>query len=169
MAKHALEPHHEVQDAPTWHILNEIFGGWELPLSKIDLGFYQLQITKFMILELIAAALILLIFIPLARRIQTGGLPRGRLWNLFEGMLLFVRDQIARPNLDVHHDHSHHAHLEGAAPADEFAHPQACLGQCEVNRKRPVRCSLQESEFRGVVENEDRLGILDLETVQRQL
>jgi F-type H+-transporting ATPase subunit a len=122
MAEHAaLQPHHEVQDTTTWHVFHEFLGGMQIELLEIPItSTYSFKLTKFMVLELIAAAVILLIFIPLARRIQSGGLPRGPSWNFFEGMLLFVRDQIARPNLDVHHDHSHEIHLEGKAAPDEF-------------------------------------------------
>jgi F-type H+-transporting ATPase subunit a len=56
-----------------------------------------LHMTKFMVLELAAAVLMLIIFIPLARRIRTGEPPRGRFWNMFEAMLLFVRDKMVRP------------------------------------------------------------------------
>jgi len=116
MAVHAPNPADEIQDMEThWmffeHLFEEVVA---LELPAIHIGGYTFRITKFMILELIAAAIILLIFIPLARRIHTGGLPRGRFWNLFEGMLLFVRDQIARPNLDSHHEE--HAHGHGHAP-----------------------------------------------------
>jgi F-type H+-transporting ATPase subunit a len=54
-------------------------------------------ITKFMVLEVVAALLIVLIFVPLARRIRSGEPPKGRWWNFFEAMLLFVRDEVARP------------------------------------------------------------------------
>jgi F-type H+-transporting ATPase subunit a len=72
---------------------------YHIPLPKI-LG---LQITKFMVLELVAAGLMLLIFVPLARRIARGGLPKGRVANMFEVMLLFIRDQMVRPAIG-HHD-----------------------------------------------------------------
>jgi F-type H+-transporting ATPase subunit a len=62
----------------------------------------EFQITKFMVLELVAAVLILAIFIPLARKIATGKAPRGRLWNFFEAMLLFMRDEVARPAIGRH-------------------------------------------------------------------
>ncbi|MFO0841959.1 MAG: F0F1 ATP synthase subunit A [Gemmataceae bacterium] len=128
MAKHELKPHHEVQDTETWGIFHHLFEDpVEFSLPVIDLGFYQLHITKFMLLELLAAGLILLIFVPLARRIQTGGLPTGRFWNLFEFMLVFVRDQIARPNIGGHADHGHadHGHDHGghAAHHKEDVHP----------------------------------------------
>ena len=64
---------------------------------------YQFTITKFMILELVVAVLMLAIFVPLAWRISGGRPPRGRLWNLFEMMLVFIRDEVARPAIG-HHD-----------------------------------------------------------------
>jgi F-type H+-transporting ATPase subunit a len=69
-----------------------------VPLPKI----FGFQITKFMVLELFAAALILAIFIPLARKSARGALPKGAWWNAFESLLTFVRDKIARPNLGEH-------------------------------------------------------------------
>jgi len=54
-------------------------------------------ISKFMIIELVVAVIIAAVFIRLAGRIKDGGPPRGRIWNLLEGMLLFLRDQVARP------------------------------------------------------------------------
>jgi F-type H+-transporting ATPase subunit a len=60
------------------------------------------QITKFMVLELVAAALMLLIFIPLAVCIRSGRPPKGLLWNFFEAMLLFIRDEVARPSIGKH-------------------------------------------------------------------
>jgi len=60
-------------------------------------------ISKFMILELVAAIIVASVFIWLARRMRSGERPRGRLWNLFEAMVVFVRDQIARPAIGEHH------------------------------------------------------------------
>lgn len=74
------------------------FPGMALHLPKV----FGFQLTKFMVLELIAAVLMLLIFIPLARRIRTGAAPRGFLWNLFETILLFIRDEVARPAIGRH-------------------------------------------------------------------
>ena len=58
-----------------------------------------LHLTKFMVLELIVAVLMVVIFVPLARRAAKGGRPRGRWWNMFEAVVLFVRDQVARPSI----------------------------------------------------------------------
>ncbi len=48
-------------------------------------------------LEAMAALLMILIFVPLARRMRGGEAPRGRIWNLLESMLLFIRNEVARP------------------------------------------------------------------------
>jgi F-type H+-transporting ATPase subunit a len=130
MASHAPQPHHEIQDMEKWALFHNLFDAGhplhELELPVFTFGAYRFQMTKFMVLEVVAAVLILLIFIPLARRIQTGGLPRGRFWNFFEAMLLFVRDQIARPNIGGHSEHAHDGHGDddhGHAkvhPADKY-------------------------------------------------
>ncbi|WP_020468565.1 F0F1 ATP synthase subunit A [Zavarzinella formosa] len=59
-------------------------------------------ISKFMILELIAASIILLVFVPAARRIARGGVVKGRLTHAVEALLLFIRDQVAIPTLGEH-------------------------------------------------------------------
>ena len=53
------------------------WGKWELP------RIFGFQVTKFMFLELIAAALMLLVFLTLAKWIRGGGPPKGRFWNFF--------------------------------------------------------------------------------------
>jgi F-type H+-transporting ATPase subunit a len=100
MAEHAPDPVEHVGDSSVWEFFSTTFSSpveWKLPV--IDLGFHKFQITKFMLLELLAAILILAIFLPLSRRAAGGDLPRGRWWNFFEAFLTFVRNQIARPNL----------------------------------------------------------------------
>jgi F-type H+-transporting ATPase subunit a len=68
---------------------------------------FDLRVTKFMVLELVAAVLIAVVFIRLASRARRGARPRGKLWNLFEAMLVFIRDEVARPTIahDRHHYH----------------------------------------------------------------
>ncbi|MGQ9575661.1 MAG: F0F1 ATP synthase subunit A [Thermoguttaceae bacterium] len=103
-----------VKDTPAFHVPGVL---WDLlpafmkgehphrgtiPLPKIDLFGYEFQVTKFMVLELAAGVLMVLIFVPLARRIAGGQPPRGRFWNLLEAMLLFLRDEVARPAIGRH-------------------------------------------------------------------
>jgi F-type H+-transporting ATPase subunit a len=62
----------------------------------------DLRITKFMVLEVVVAALICIFFISLAKRLRGGACPRGRWWNLLEVFLLFIRDEVARPCIGRH-------------------------------------------------------------------
>jgi F-type H+-transporting ATPase subunit a len=108
-------PHHKpdaekhVGDArDAWDITDILFGGspqhpgFAIPLPKFSLFGYPFQITKFMVLELIAAGLAIVIFVPLCRWASKGELPKGPFWNAFESLLTFIRDQVARPNIGEH-------------------------------------------------------------------
>ena len=72
--------------------------GVELELPKV----FGYQVTKYMVIEAAVALVLMLIFIPLARRIATGQPVRGRVANLLEAMLLFLRDEVARPSIGRH-------------------------------------------------------------------
>jgi F-type H+-transporting ATPase subunit a len=100
MAEHKHSPFEHVQDTNLWQFFTSLFGDkQEVPLPVVPIFNYHLQITKFMILELIAAALIIIIYVPIARQSSNGELPKGRWWNAFESLLTFVRNEIAKPNL----------------------------------------------------------------------
>jgi F-type H+-transporting ATPase subunit a len=60
-------------------------------------------ISKFMILEAVVALILIAIFTILAAKVRNGRPVRGKLWNMFEAFLLFIRDDIARPAIG-HHD-----------------------------------------------------------------
>jgi F-type H+-transporting ATPase subunit a len=60
-------------------------------------------ISKFMVIEVFVAIVMAFIFIRLAGMIRTGERPKGKFWNFFEAILLFMRDEVARPAIG-HHD-----------------------------------------------------------------
>jgi F-type H+-transporting ATPase subunit a len=113
------DPFSHVSDSSHWHVFENLDMGFHLP----HVGGFQL--TKFMVLELIAVGLILLIYIPLARKIRGGQPPKGTFWNFFEVFLTFIRDEVAKPNIQephhhhddghghAHHDHGHEDHGHG--------------------------------------------------------
>jgi F-type H+-transporting ATPase subunit a len=88
----AANPIEHVVDTQHWHVFESL--GLEVHLP----GF----ITKFMMLELLAALLILAIYIPLAKRARTGTPVHGPFMNAFEALLTFIRDQVARPSIGEH-------------------------------------------------------------------
>ena len=79
-------------------------------------------ISKYMILELLLAGVMLLLFTRLAKRLRSGEAPKGAFVNLFEAMILFVRDQVARPAIDSHdHGHGDHGHSDHGHGAPALA------------------------------------------------
>lgn len=113
-----------VQDAEYFHVPRDLsphgdghlaipqFLKQDKPLVTIKTGFgpiddriqpFDLTLTKFMVIELVAAILVAMIFIWLAAALSNGRAARGRMANLFESMLLFIRDEVARPAIG-HHD-----------------------------------------------------------------
>jgi F-type H+-transporting ATPase subunit a len=79
-----------VLDTWEWHFFDTLWPQhWHMPW----------WLSKFMLLELLAALIVVAIYIPLARRLQSGEPPRGAWDNAFETLLTFVRDQIAKPSL----------------------------------------------------------------------
>jgi F-type H+-transporting ATPase subunit a len=59
-------------------------------------------ISKFMVIEVVVAIIIAAIFIRVAAKIRASNRPKGRFTNFFEAMLLFLRDEIARPAIGHH-------------------------------------------------------------------
>ena len=62
----------------------------------------DLVFTKFMAIELIVAVLCVAIFGWLAAAIRGGKGPKGKLANLLEIFLVYIRDQVARPAIGEH-------------------------------------------------------------------
>jgi F-type H+-transporting ATPase subunit a len=111
-AKHEPAPASKAHDPdPIDHVLDkqeiEFFEsmGITIDLRKIEIpvfGLGTIKLTKYMVLEVLAAILVALIYIPLARRLQSGEPARGGWSNAFESLLTFIRNEVARPNLGEH-------------------------------------------------------------------
>ncbi|MGI6400974.1 MAG: F0F1 ATP synthase subunit A [Thermoguttaceae bacterium] len=80
-----------VSDGTVYH-LPEFFGV-HLELPTIC----GIQLTRFMVVELAVAALMILIFVPLAAKMKSGKPLRGRYWNLLEVFLLYLRNEVIVP------------------------------------------------------------------------
>ena len=121
---HADDPFHHVRDADYF----ELPGHREIELPEIPFlpspdkvwmklndtlpaqfegSVWGLPLTKFMVLQLVAAGLAALIFIPLAIKIRRGDPVRGRFWNFWETLLVFIRDEVVRPTIGDHDAHGH--------------------------------------------------------------
>jgi F-type H+-transporting ATPase subunit a len=92
MAK-KIDPFSHVVDSD--HI--ELFGGLEL--HGLAIGGIPL---KFIIFITVAAITVAVGMIWLGQKMKDGDPPRGKLWNLIESLLFFVRDKIAVPGIGEH-------------------------------------------------------------------
>ncbi|HYV36914.1 MAG TPA: F0F1 ATP synthase subunit A [Gemmataceae bacterium] len=90
--------HHVMDSTDEWEILTFKHVAIKLPLGFNLFGIH-FYISKFVILEIIAALLICAIYIPLANKVRNGGVTRGAGANFFEVLLTFVRDQVAKPSI----------------------------------------------------------------------
>src|SRR5205085_3170860 len=60
-------------------------------------------ISRFMVIELVVAFLLIAVFSVVARRLRQGGPPRGKMWNFFESILVYIRNEVVEPAIG-HHD-----------------------------------------------------------------
>ncbi len=109
------------------------FNHFELPFGlKVPLPpIFGFQITKFMVLQVAAVALVIWIFRGLSRRIQSGNTAHGWWWNFWEMLAVYVRDEVVRPIIGdphAHHDHgraAEHAEHGSSAHGEEHSLPAA--------------------------------------------
>jgi len=94
----------------TFHHVYDFFE-FELPFN-VKLALPEIagvNVTKFMVLQLVAALLVFLIFRGLAQRVQGGKVVNGWFWNFWEMLAVYVRDEVVRPVIGdphAHHDES---------------------------------------------------------------
>lgn len=101
----AANPLEHVNDTGEWVLFESLGGGLELHLPSFHLFGHHFQLTKFMILELLAALVIIGIYVwpgGLARRASDGKPPKGAFWNTFESLLTFIRNEVAKPYIGEH-------------------------------------------------------------------
>src|SRR5690606_8894000 len=81
------------------------------PIATLGIGFkpiddriepFELKITKFMVLEVIVAMLMILLFSWLALRLRRSDRPKGAITHALEAMVVFIRDDVARPAIGGH-------------------------------------------------------------------
>ncbi|MCA9036483.1 MAG: F0F1 ATP synthase subunit A [Planctomycetaceae bacterium] len=112
------DPFHHVRDSGSL----ELPGGWHPSLEE----FFRYPLTKFMLLQVVAAVLVMFIFTGLARRIRSGQPAKGRFWNFWESIALFLRDEVVRPTIGDHsHDHDNGHGLHGEHGHEVVGHQPA--------------------------------------------
>src|SRR5436190_1008862 len=98
MADDKPDPFHHVADTTRIDTFETI--GWGLDLVPYESlpsflqPFLPYGLSKLLILEFIAAALIVILVVPVCRRLRNGEPPKGRWANAVEAILLFIRDEV---------------------------------------------------------------------------
>lgn len=59
----------------------------------------HLKITRYVLIEMIAATIIFVMCVTLARKIRGGKTVKGRFWNALEAILVYIRDEVIRPSI----------------------------------------------------------------------
>ena len=104
----ATDYFHHVRDNTTFEI--PLLGDIHLP------EILGLQLTKFMVLQVIAGLLTMLIFWSLARKIRDGRPLSSKFFNFFEMLAVIIRDDVVRPTIgdpDHHGDDPHGEVMHG--------------------------------------------------------
>ena len=110
---------HHVRDYPYFELPDALGGHLNLPEIA---GF---QVTKYMVLSVVAAALTLLLFWVLSRKIRDGKPVKGVFWNFWEAIVLTLRDEVVRPTIGTgHHDHGDEHAISDHHHADDYGDGQ---------------------------------------------
>jgi F-type H+-transporting ATPase subunit a len=102
MAGHSENPlahvvDHDTLEIPWW---NPPTFEWEIHLPQVPI--VGVQLTRFMVMQLVASVLMCMVLVPVVRHIARTPYSRGWFMNMFEAMLLFIRDDVARPAIGGH-------------------------------------------------------------------
>ncbi|MFQ5730649.1 MAG: F0F1 ATP synthase subunit A [Planctomycetaceae bacterium] len=108
-AGHSEDTFHHVRDFGYF----ELPGGVHLELPEI----FGFQVTKFMVLQVVAGLILVFIFRGLAKRVHSSGPVIGRWWNFWETLAVFIRDEVVRPTIGEGHHHDHGVVQDGNGSA----------------------------------------------------
>lgn len=122
----ANDPFHHVRDTNVWELpvfVLDALGLKEYPRLPVYHVFGRdIVVTKYMVLQLVAVVLSVLIFTGLSRRVRGGKPVSGLFWNFWEALALFIRDQVVRPSIGIPHHHHDDAHGHGDHSDAAHAH-----------------------------------------------
>lgn len=137
MAAGHQDTFHHVRDFPFF----ELPFGLELQLPEI----FGFQLTRYMLVQVVAGLLTLVIFRGLAKRIRDGSPAHSRWWNFWEILALFIRDEVVRPTIGHdHEEHVGHEHEDYVDPAGLVHYEEP-----EVGKEDRAKWRLQEIEPTG--------------------
>ena len=92
-------------------LIPQPFGAELRNLYEKEAGLTNVAVSKFMIVEVVVGLILIAAFGWLGRKVAHGAPPKGKVWNLLEAFVVFIRDQIAEPSIGHHHAHTYTPYL----------------------------------------------------------
>ncbi len=106
-----MDPFHHVRDGSEWELPQFVLNFFGRDTQFV----LPFGLTKYMVLQVVAAVLAFLVFRGLSQRVAGGKPVKGVFWNFWEMLALYVRDEIVRPSIGIPHDdhgHDDHGHAD---------------------------------------------------------
>lgn len=124
------DPFHHVRDTNLWELPAFVLRLFDInsypALPVFNIFGHQFVVTKYMVLQVVALVLSVLVFRGLAARVKGGRPVAGAWWNFWEMLVVFIRDEVVRPSIGIPHhhgdDHEHGAGHEHAASHEAGGH-----------------------------------------------
>ncbi len=106
----------EKREAYNYHLSGKIlipqpFNAELRNLYEKEPGLTNVAVSKFMIVEVVVGLILIAVFSWLGRKVSHGAAPKGKVWNLLESMVVFIKDDVAEPAVGHHDAHSYLPYL----------------------------------------------------------
>ena len=81
------------------HVKDSTGFHFPLPLGHVEIpeALVRIGITKYVILEMLVATMLVAIFVPMAARMRGGQPVKGHFWNMIEAILVYLKDNVIVP------------------------------------------------------------------------
>jgi F-type H+-transporting ATPase subunit a len=113
---HVKEWSQEKLDGYNYHLSGKIlipqpFNARLRNLYEREPGLTNVAVSKFMIVEVVVGIILIAVFSWLGRKVVYGAAPKGKVWNLLESMVVFIKDEVAEPAVGHHDAHTYTPYL----------------------------------------------------------
>lgn len=92
-------------------LIPQPFGARLRNLYEKEPGLTNVAVSKFMIVEVVVGIIMIAVFSWLGRKVSHGAAPKGKVWNLLEAMVVFIKDDVAEPAVGHHDAHTYIPYL----------------------------------------------------------
>ena len=92
-------------------LIPQPFGARLRNLYEKEPGLTNIAVSKFMIVEVVVGIILIAVFSWLGRKVAHGAAPKGKVWNLLESMVVFIKDEVAEPAVGHHDAHAYTPYL----------------------------------------------------------